>query len=200
LPAGPLRETQEAIQRADGIVLIESFGAANGSIDFSNWAIMRGKPVLRARLQPSSLTYSDHGNWHETPLIVDGRRVVAVSGIANSTGFHAMIDSLGAKLVSALDYPDHYDYAVGDWRNILAAAQEADMVLTTEKDLVKLERLATPQIPLYALRLEVTMEAQDESHLLKLVMERISARRRSGQLRASGVQEEPVSGTESRFA
>ena len=184
LPAGPLREPRGAIQRADALVLVESFGAANYSIDFCASDITRGKPVLRARVQPSSLTYSENGNWHEAPLILDGRQVAAVSGIANSAGFHAMIAALGANVVRTLDYPDHYDYGVGDWKNILAAARPAEMVITTEKDLVKLERFATPEVPLYALRLSVTMEAQDESQLLRLVMKRISGARRVASVRS----------------
>lgn len=188
LPAGPLREPARAIQRADALVLIESFGAAGGSIDFSARDIIRAKPVLHARLQPSSLTYSESGNWREAPLMLDRRRVVAVSGVANSAGFHAMISALGAKLLRTLDYPDHYDYSPGDWENILAAARQAEMLITTEKDLVKLERFATPELPLYALRLNVTMEAEDERQLLSLIMERIRRTISAVELRTSGIQ------------
>jgi len=149
---------------------------------------MRGEPVLRARLQPSALTYSENGNWREAPLLLGQRRVVAVSGVANSAGFHAMISALGAKLLRTLDYPDHYDYSPSDWENILAAARQAEMLITTEKDLVKLERFATPELPLYALRLNVTMEAEEERQLLTLIMERISRAISAVKLRTSGIQ------------
>ncbi len=174
LPAGPLREPERAIRRADILVLVEPYDAGNRSLDFLRRDNLRGKPVVRARLQPSALTYAEKGHWHEAPLVLDRRRVVAVSGVANSTGFHAMIGALGAKLLRTLDYPDHHDYSAGDWENILAAARPAEMLITTEKDLVKLERFATPELPLYALHLNVTMEAQDETHLLTLIRERIS--------------------------
>jgi tetraacyldisaccharide 4'-kinase len=175
LPAGPLREPIGAIQRADVLVMIQPFGAAQRSIDCFALDILHGKPVLRARIEPSSLVYSDQEIWREMPLIDAGRRVAAVSGIANSAQFHAMIDALGAKLIRILDYRDHYDYHAGDWKNIVAAARHAEMIITTEKDLVKLERLATREVPLYALRLKVTMEAHEESQLLRLVMQRISS-------------------------
>ena len=188
LPAGLLREPTSAIRRADALVLVDSFGAADSSIDFSAQDIMRGEPVLRARLQPSALTYSENGNWREAPLLLGQRRVVAVSGVANSAGFHAMISALGAKLLRTLDYPDHYDYSPSDWENILAAARQAEMLITTEKDLVKLERFATPELPLYALRLNVTMEAEEERQLLTLIMERISRAISAVKLRTSGIQ------------
>lgn len=178
LPAGPLRESGTALQRADALVLIQSLGADRSTpcpVEDS----MRGKPILAARLEPQSLTYSENGNWREAPLILKERRVVAVSGIANPAGFHTMIDALGANLVGTLDYPDHYDYGLGDWKRIVAAAAKAELVLTTEKDLVKLEHLAATEVPLYALHLKVAMEPQDEKQLLALVLERIRRERRA---------------------
>jgi tetraacyldisaccharide 4'-kinase len=183
LPAGPLRETPAAIQRAGALVVIESFGGANSSIDFSARDILHGKAVLRACLTPSSLTHSDNGHWRDAPLMIDGRRLVAVCGIANPAGFHAMLGALGANPLATLDYPDHHDYSPGDWKNIQAAARQAEMVITTEKDLVKLERFAGGEFPLCALRLHATMEPHDEDQLLALILERISGPNRSSEMR-----------------
>ena len=44
-----------------------------------------------------------------------------------------------------------------------------DLVITTEKDLVKLERFPFPRDSLYALRLEVTMEPADAKVLDDLI-------------------------------
>ena len=196
LPAGPLREPIEAIRRADVLIIIQPFTAVR-SIDVFGLGEVGAKPLLRARIQPSSLVYSDKGIWREAPLINARRPVAAVSGIANSRQFHAMIGALGGKLIHTLDYRDHYDYSAADWKNILAAARRADMILTTEKDLVKLERFATREVPLYALRLKVTMEADEETQLLRLVTERMGqAQARRPQ--PSGREGGAVSGTESR--
>jgi tetraacyldisaccharide 4'-kinase len=174
LPGGPLREPKSAIRRADALVLMESFGEANSSIGLSAQGLKRGALLLRAQLRPSALTYSEHGNWRQAPLLLGRRRVVAVSGVANSAAFHAMIRALGANLLRTLDYPDHCNYRSADWTRIVAAARQAEMLITTEKDLVKLERFAPPELPLYALRLKVTMEADDERQLLTAIMKRIS--------------------------
>ncbi len=173
LPAGPMREPLSAIRRADAIVLVGSSDAKADTIDFRARDLMRGKLVLRAWLQPSEMIHSDGGLWHEARLALAGRRVAAVSGIANPAAFHAMMRALGANLIRTLDYPDHHDYGPGDWENILAAAQQAEMLITTEKDLVKLERFAAVDLPLYALRLKVTMDERDEKRLLALILERI---------------------------
>jgi len=172
LPAGPLREPKAAIARADVLILIEPLGAQVTSIcHVLRW--MKGKPILHARVQPSSLTYSDNGTWRDAPMVLDRRRVMAVSGIANPGVFHAMLRALGAQVLRTLDYPDHHQYTASDWEHILAGARDVDMLITTEKDLVKLEHFGTGGIPLYALHLNVTMEAEDEGQLLDLVTERI---------------------------
>lgn len=196
LPVGPLREPIKAIQRADVLVIIRTFGVANRAIDSSALGVLGAKRVLHARIQPLSLVSPDQGIWREAPLMAASRQVTAVSGIANPAQFHAMIRALGGKLVRTLDYPDHHDYRADDWNNILAAARQAEMIITTEKDLVKLERFATREVPLYALRLKVTMEAHEESQLVRLVTERISSvagRRICG-------RRKPVSGIEPRSA
>jgi tetraacyldisaccharide 4'-kinase len=190
LPAGPLREPKRAIERADALVLIESLGGTSSSVDLAVQDILHGKPLLHARLEPSALTYSEDGHWREAPLLLEGQRVVAVSGVANPAGFHAMIGLLGANLLCTLDYPDHYDYRRRDWEDIVAGARPAEMLITTEKDLVKLERFATPGIALYALHLTVSMKKEDERQLLELIMGRISRARLE-------FREETTNGTES---
>jgi tetraacyldisaccharide 4'-kinase len=197
LPAGPLREPLRAIRRADAIVRLESPGACAVGIDTLLSDYARGMPVLRARFEPSSMTYSDNGRWHERPLMLEGRRVVAVSGIANAVGFHAMVDALGAKVVRAFAYPDHHDYTPDDWNPIVAAAGRADMVVTTEKDLVKLEGFADPQFPLGALRLEIAMEPLEDRRLTTLILERIGRHTMSARC---GIQGGKVSGNQSRLA
>jgi tetraacyldisaccharide 4'-kinase len=176
LPSGPLREPPSAIQRADALVLIETSGLPGGAIDSATRELMRGKPLLQARLQPASLTHSDGGRWHQSPLTLSGRQLVAVSGVANAGGFHAMLKALGARLLATLDYPDHHNYSSADWEHILSTSRQAEMIITTEKDLVKLERLASPQLPLCALRLDVVMEGGDEQQLLSLITDRICRR------------------------
>jgi tetraacyldisaccharide-1-P 4'-kinase len=135
--------------------------------------LLRDKPILRAMIRPRNLVHAEREGWRESPLALAGRRVIAVSGLADASGFHAMLRELGANLVRTIEYPDHHDYGPGDWENITAAARDAEMAVTTEKDLVKLERFSSHGLSLYALRLEVLMDERDEAQLLAAIMERI---------------------------
>ena len=98
-----------------------------------------------------------------------GRKVVAVSGLADPSGFYAMLHEIETDLVGVLEYPDHHVYNTLDWQTIVKAAMEADIVLTTEKDLVKLEKFPFARDSLYALRLEVAMSAEDLARLDEIV-------------------------------
>ena len=89
--------------------------------------------------------------------------------------FYAMLRELDAELVGVFEYPDHHAYTNADWQAIVNAMRDTDLVITTEKDLVKLERFPFPRDSLYALRLEVTMDAADARALDELIPARMTA-------------------------
>ena len=97
-----------------------------------------------------------------------------------------MLGDLGATLVANFDFPDHHDYTPHDVENILSAARDADHIVTTEKDLVKLERFPLRDVSLYALRLEVSMDSIDEARLLDLVAMRMQTGSAATSPRATG--------------
>jgi tetraacyldisaccharide 4'-kinase len=126
--------------------------------------------VLHASVRPRALISIENGVWRETPLTLVGRRVLAVSGLADSSAFYAMLRELDADLVAVFEYPDHHAYTNADWQAMVNAMRDTDLVVTTEKDLVKLERFPFPRDSLYALRLEVTMDAADAQALDELIL------------------------------
>lgn len=173
LPAGPMRERKAAIARADAIVLIESGATRVGALTDDDLAMLERKPLFHASIGVRVLVHADAAGWHESPLDLGGRRIVAVSGLADPSGFHAMLRELGATILAALDFPDHHDYTPHDFENILTEAHRADAIVTTEKDLVKLERFPAPGVSLYALRLGISMESSDEARLFDLIAARM---------------------------
>ena len=175
LPAGPLRERLGALGRAGAIVLIDRAGEAPPPA--AAWRLPPEIPVFRAHLRPCGLLRADAAGWREEPLALAGRRVVAVSGLADPESFHAALAALGAIATATFAFSDHHDYARADWSKILAAARNAAMIVTTAKDLVKLESFAADGPPLYALDLEVALDRADEERLLALVEARLDARR-----------------------
>ena len=168
LPAGPMREPIGSVRRADAIVIV-NFGDRASALRPSEIAKLSSRKILRASIRPHSFIAVDNGEWREIPPGLAGRRVLAVSGLADASGFYAMLRELEADLVGVFEYPDHHTYTTADWQTIVNAMRAVELVITTEKDLVKLERFPFPRDSLYALRLEVTMEPADALALDELI-------------------------------
>jgi len=90
----------------------------------------------RAHLEPVGLR-----NGGKRALLSDlrGAAVFAFAGLASNGQFFAMLEMLEARLVGRRSWPDHHLYSADEVREIHAAAQAsgAAMIVTTEKDLVK---------------------------------------------------------------
>jgi len=171
LPAGPMRESGRALKRADAIILVSSTVAGGGRHAPETGAGKSQKtPVLDATIRPRALVHVEKGKWVESAHGIAGRHVVALSGLADPRGFYAMLHELDADLVGVLEYPDHYQYSADDWHEIVTAARDDALIITTEKDLVKLERFPFARDSLYALRLEVTMSPADAAVLDEIVI------------------------------
>jgi tetraacyldisaccharide 4'-kinase len=71
---------------------------------------------------------------------VRGKRVFAFAGLADNEQFFATLRTAGATVAGTLSFPDHHGYGDEDKKAIRAAAArcEAELIVTTEKDAVKL--------------------------------------------------------------
>lgn len=71
-----------------------------------------------------------------------GRKAVLFSGISQNQSFRETVAHCGIKVLNHLEFVDHYRYNRSDFLKIRQAAADlsADLILTTEKDWVKLEK------------------------------------------------------------
>jgi tetraacyldisaccharide 4'-kinase len=67
-------------------------------------------------------------------------KVGILSGIGDPFSFQKTVESLGAKVVYKLDFPDHHQYREGDLKDVVEHCRDSGIktVITTEKDSVKL--------------------------------------------------------------
>ena len=87
-----------------------------------------------------------------------GERVVALSAIGNPDAFQRLLKSLGAMVVHHCVFPDHHSYSWPDVRRVVKMADDlqADRIITTEKDAVKLRWLeGIDQVGMWAVRIDV---------------------------------------------
>jgi tetraacyldisaccharide 4'-kinase len=133
LPAGPLREPPSSLKRTDFIV--------RTGADTPITAVSSSKPEYRALHQAVAIVNGATGR--DYPLEnLRGRRVCAFAGIGSPDAFRKTLTEIGAEVVAYLPFPDHHAYSREDIREIQkrAVEEKADMIVTTEKDGVKLSR------------------------------------------------------------
>ena len=90
-----------------------------------------------------------------------------MAGIADPAPFYALLQEHEAELTEVVSFPDHHTYTQADWQTIVTIGRRCDLIVTTEKDLVKLERFPFPTGKLVALR--VRMQVSNAERLLSRI-------------------------------
>lgn len=156
LPSGRLREPLSALSRASSLVITkipESYDKEK--IERLELFLSRytgDKPIDKCSFVASHLVSQSC-----VLLPVDalkGNSVVAVSALARPEPFHTLLTEKGANIIKSLSWTDHHWYTEDDMKAIETAAANASMIITTEKDLVKMKPSDRLAEKLYALRIE----------------------------------------------
>jgi len=162
LPRGPLREPPAALVRAGVIVFTRSEDSTGPSMDKELSGILSGRPVLRTRIRPTKFVGAD---GTELPLsFLAGKKVFAFAGIAQPDSFRQTLEGLGGVIAGFRAFPDHHRYTAEDCGRIEhdAGLVRADLVLATEKDLVKLQGIGQALSRIHGLSIETEiLEGRD---------------------------------------
>jgi len=141
LPWGLLREPLASLHRAGLIVLTRSDEVdASTKVDILRTIakVSGSRPVAQA-IQRIQGFVDIKGRPVET---VDAASMQAVifAGIGNFESFRRCTGRMGVRILAAYEYPDHHYYTAEEIDGLLEAATtlEANVLLTTEKDAVKL--------------------------------------------------------------
>jgi tetraacyldisaccharide 4'-kinase len=172
-PRGLLREAPRSLARAD-VVLLTRCDQADAASQASVQAEVRRRApnviVAQSSHRPFQMV-----RWRQTPECVDilqGQPVLAFCGIGNPESFRRTLEQAGAKILAFRTFSDHHAYDAGDVDDLRgwAGEQAKDcLVVTTQKDLVKLRLPNLGGKALWALRIglhfEVGREALDQKLL-----------------------------------
>ncbi len=166
LPAGPLREPLEKIKRADKIIIVNKTPYFE---DFKNQvSVLQG--MLKEKYGKDSCLCDfivDKIYNIATKQDIKGlKKVVAFSGIAQPESFFAFLRDLKINIVAERVFFDHYAYTQEDLKSLTetARAVNADAVVTTEKDSVKIRsfiKAIQPEIPVCTLKLKANLDVND---------------------------------------
>ncbi len=149
LPAGRLRERpQSSGKRADALVFTRCPEGHVSRIQME--AVLRfypDRPFFKTVHQPYILRWmkkeKKSPDPESDPAALKGKTAVLFSGLADNRAFYASMAEHGINILYHLEFKDHHRYKTADFLRInrMAAEKKADLILTTEKDGVKIDKL-----------------------------------------------------------
>ena len=157
LPSGPLRESINNLKFYENVFL-------NGNEE-SLIAIKDQIKKINPNININSGKY--------TPLNIGefdkDQNYLVFSGIGNHKTFVEMLKNNKLKIVSDLEYPDHYQYSKKDFDEIIINAKKFNAhIITTEKDYLRLENFNRNEILYVKSSLDISDEKSLTNKLLKL--------------------------------
>lgn len=163
LPRGILREPLHRLSKANYILITKTKNIQQCE---------ELHETIRSHNSSAKIIYSKHTprylvdikNGEEKSLgFIKGKKVAVFSGIAYPESFEGTIKEQDAEIIYTKRFLDHHRFSKGEIKSVFmeAFASGAEMILTTEKDAVRLPKIF-PKIPLYYLRLEIDLLSGEE--------------------------------------
>jgi len=157
LPRGTLREPGSHLLRASTIFITKSDG---------NTAKLRARiarhnaraGIIECVHQPLYLEDVFTGKRHDLDLI-KGKKVAALSGIAQPESFENGLIRLGAELVYSKRFADHHRFTQQEVLNAVnrGKKRQATAIITTQKDAVRFPKIDRRDLPIYFMRVEINI-------------------------------------------
>ena len=141
LPAGPLREPQRAVSRADVVVVTRKTESARRAADVAaRLEAASGVAAAVMHLRPDGVVDAIDGGRRGLDELRHVR-VVIVAGVGAPEAFFDQVRAQGLPDPQVIAYGDHHAFTVADVQFILRTATRAEAVVCTLKDAVKLAPL-----------------------------------------------------------
>lgn len=162
LPRGILREPVRHLKRASYIFLTKSDG--NRDYELENFIRRYNSSAEFIECTHRPTHFVDFANLkHLDVNAIKGRRVAYFCAIAAPESFEKFLREMGASIVHFEHFIDHHRFTETELNEFFddAKASNAELVVTTEKDAVRIDAAYKPLLPFYYSRLEIEILSGD---------------------------------------
>ncbi|MCM8833375.1 MAG: tetraacyldisaccharide 4'-kinase [Candidatus Omnitrophica bacterium] len=150
LPAGPLREPVNSIEKRADMVVIKNLQHET-KLNFVN-------PTFYFNYH--RLIFLDR-NYKEVSINkLLNKKIIAFCGIANPDSFKNILEMNKLIVENFFVFPDHYEYTKNDLQNLISIF--CDYYLTTEKDWVKISSIWPSDKPIFIVIPEFNLSNEEE--------------------------------------
>lgn len=158
LPTGRLREPLASAKHAHAALVTAGYDTAAERI-----ARALDVPVV-FRVTRSIGPTRTVAEPREPVVVPPGSRVFVVTGIARPDRFVSDVAAAGWEIAGALEFRDHHRFDAADLARIASAARGARcaIILTTEKDAVRLAALSLGDLPIASVPLVIGVEPREK--------------------------------------
>jgi len=155
LPGGPLREPLSSLKRADVVVLSRVNESGNTDIIFNKIRPYYSAPVVLSGYVPES--WVGLNNNIKDIGTLKGKSVIAFTATGNPDSFRRTLKNTSVNIADFIHFKDHHWFTQKDINRITdkAKAVNAEALVTTEKDMVRLYDTGKTDLPVYSLRIRV---------------------------------------------
>lgn len=155
LPTGNLREPKSGAKRADVIVVTKCPADISESKKSKISKDLKIKP--NQKLVFSSINYTEKViSTHSEIALQSLSEFTLVTGIANAKPLVEFLKNKGLKF-DHLEFPDHYSFRINDIEELA----KKELIITTEKDFVRLTDNESLESKLFYLPIEITIDRKD---------------------------------------
>lgn len=164
LPRGSLREPITALSRASAFILTRTNESAKTNVAIAKLAAAGNTPVFKSAHRPVAAIKGDYSRQLSLADL-QGKKVCAFAGIAQPESFKKTLLSLGVQVISWDIFPDHHRYCLQELKNVRhnMSKNNADIIMTTEKDGMRLQEFTEFLNEIYLLRIELEIVPDENS-------------------------------------
>lgn len=156
LPRGILREPISHLKRASYIFLTKSDGEKDYELEQTIRRFNNTAEIIECAHKLRYLVDFSTGEKFGLSMLA-GRKVACFSAIAAPESFERFLRDLGAKLVLRKRFLDHHRFTTAELDEVFSASVRADaeFVVTTEKDSVRIDKDYSPRVRFFYTKLEI---------------------------------------------
>jgi len=155
IPAGPLRESLEKLKK---INLVFINGKNNSKIN----------KIIKLK-NPKIKIFNTRYKFLNLKKIKK-KRVIAFAGIGNPSNFFSQLKDNNIKLINTFSFPDHYKYTYNDLKKLIKEAKNKKAILlTTEKDFLRLDKKYKKKINFLSIKLIINKKKLFIQELKKII-------------------------------